>query len=66
MQLRKESLKFFMISFRSCVGCIFNCDYILCVYFFIRRFKHEIHILWLYPRGGKVKQIHHWLPKGTR
>ena len=44
-ELRKERLKFFRLFFRSCASCIFNCDDILRIYFFIPRLKHEIHIL---------------------
>ena len=34
------SLKFFRLSFRSCISCDFNCDDLIYIYFFISWFKY--------------------------
>ena len=40
-----ESLNFFRLSFRNGISCLYNCDDLLWIYFFIQQFKlYEIHI----------------------
>ena len=34
------SLNFFRLSFRNCISCLYNCDDLLCIYFFILQFKY--------------------------
>ena len=34
------SLNFLRLSFRNCISCIFNCDDLVCIYFFISQFQN--------------------------